>query len=104
MAKLECPNCGKEYMRGGKKYEKHVKTCTGEAAAAPRRAVREAPPPSEGGSTEPLIVTDSSGSSLSPKQRVLNMLEVDEEQLTKQLGDVKRLISAVRNCEGSEGV
>ena len=49
------------------------------------------------------MVVDTAGGELPVKTRILNMLEVEEVQLGKDLGDVKRLIAAVRACEESEG-
>jgi hypothetical protein len=45
------------------------------------------------------VVPDQAGAALTPKERVLNLLEVEEEDLTKKLGDVKKLIAAVRGVE-----
>lgn len=115
---LACRKCEKPF-RFQAWLERHEKKCKGEkpaAAARPRdndgsveedpdlpvpRRRRATPPPSssEGEPREPLVVVDHASGEASPKQRVLNMLEVEEEQLTKKLGDVKRLIAVVRQVE-----
>ncbi len=67
----------------------------------PRKSQGATPPPSStaAAAREPLVVVDTSAGEASPKQRVLNMLEVEEGELTKKLGDVKRLIAVVRQVE-----
>jgi hypothetical protein len=67
----------------------------------PRHNGSGTPPPSASADRGPvpLVVAESEGGEISPKMRVLNMLEVEEGLLEKRLGDVKRLITAVRNCE-----
>lgn len=124
---LACGKCEKPF-RFEAWRDRHAKKCKGrKAPPAPRAANLESdgsveeepdlpmqrpaarkdsslPTPQNVADPVPLVVVDQVGPQLSAKTRILNMLEVEEEQLVKQLGDVKRLIVVVLGCEdrGSE--
>jgi uncharacterized C2H2 Zn-finger protein len=97
VAKLECPKCGKRYLRGGSKYEKHVEECDEKDTSAG----------AGGGDAEP--AARPAAAAISPekdgtvKDQVLSMLEGLEEHFEGKLKQVKVLISAVRNASEVEG-
>ncbi len=104
---LACGKCEKAF-RFQAWRDRHEKKCKGPRAAPAPRARNAAEPDEEPTSeassssavtSEPLVVVDRGAGQLSIKERILNMLEMEEEQLTKRLGDVKKLIVAVRQVE-----
>lgn len=97
VAKLECPKCGKRYLRGGQKYEKHVEDCAEEDTSA-----------GEGGgdgetAARPAAAAISPEKDGTVKDQVLGMLETLETHYEGKLKQVKVLISAVRNASEVEG-
>ncbi|HEV3026500.1 MAG TPA: hypothetical protein VG457_02950 [Planctomycetota bacterium] len=107
VAKLECPHCGKKYLRGGSKFEKHVEGCSdGSVEETPDLpATRSTAKASEGagGGDGALAALLKSEGDLSIKDHTLAMLESIETHYEGKLKQVKVLISAVRNASEVEG-
>lgn len=103
MAKLECPKCGKKYLRGGSRYDKHVEDCNDgsveEDSDLPNTKTAKVSETSGGA----LAAVLKSEGDVSIKDHTINMLETLETHYEGKLKQVKVLISAVRNASEVEG-
>lgn len=95
VAKLECKWCGKKYLRGGSKFEKHEALCEqiGRSGESDGRGK------SGGGVTtsEPAVIPIKAEESV--KDQVLSMLTTLEEHYEGKLKETKLLIQAVEKAE-----
>lgn len=96
---LDCPKCGKKYVRAGVRRDKHIKNCDGSEISSSSRSPRRSAPEEVEGAHEPLVVVDKG---LSLKERIIGLLEVEEDRLGRELGACKAMISAVRETGGGE--
>lgn len=112
MPKLKCPKCKRTFTHQAW-LEKHQAIC-GRPAAGPSprakalvermKADREEKgpeePKDERKEKELLVVPDDSP--LPVHQKVLDILELEEQRLTKELGQIKSLLRAVRDAAPKE--
>lgn len=122
--KFECPDCGGKFpspraVGQHRRYNHSGAAAAGKAKPSPRakalakrlKADRdetqgepgaEEEAPVGGGEKLPLLLVDKDQPILPIRQRVLDLLELEEDRLTKELGKTKSLIAAVRNAVPEE--
>jgi len=111
VANLKCKKCGRAFTHPAW-LDKHAKLCDGKtdapsprAAALAKRLKAERQPAPEVSEKKdevvPLIVIPKD-QSLPIRDRVINLLELEEDRLAKELGRCKGMLAAVRNAAPEE--
>lgn len=113
VAKLKCRECGRTFTHPGW-LERHAQLCGGKddvpsprAAALAMRLKDARAATAEAAATvtvpkEPLLVVDKDQPALPIRDRVINLLELEEERLAQELGRTKAMLAAVRSAAPEE--
>jgi hypothetical protein len=91
--KAKCSNCGEMVSMHPPARARHLKRCTRGAGAGEKSREEK----------EPLVVVDKDQPTLPIRDRVIAMLELEEERLSQELGRTKAMLRAVRDAAPDEG-